>query len=406
MTPRARILAAVDHKEPDRVPVDLGAMRSTGIQAIAYNRFKRHLGCPTGHTRLYDLVQQLAEPEKEILDRIGADALDAGWQFPTAWREWTLPDGSQAEVPDWFRPRQEEGYWRVYQQGRPIAEMPPGCYYLSQTCWPMAESLALPPGGLEAAMPLVVWAGLPAPMFAGGLSDDNLQRIHDHCRRLYETTDRALMIGFGGNLFEWLTYLRRMDNALVDLVDDRAGVERLLDRLVEMHLQNLDKVIRAVGDTVQIIQMGDDLGTEAGPFFSPRIYREVFKPRHKVLFQHIKKHSKMKVFLHSCGSVRQILPDLVEAGVDILNPVQVSAAGMNPAELKREFGASLTFWGGGCDTQKVLPRCSPQEVHDHVRRMVDTWAPGGGFVFTQVHNILADVPPANVEAMYKALGRL
>ncbi len=380
-------------------------MRSTGIQAIAYNRFKAHLGFQGGHTRVYDLVQQLAEPEQCVLDLIGADALDAGWQFPTAWRDCTLPDGSPAEVPEWFRPRYEDGAWRVYTEGRCIAEMPPGCVYLTQTYWPLADSLAVPPGGLESVMPLVVWGGIPTPMWVGGLGDKNLAAIRRHCSRLHETSGRALMIGFGGNLFEWLTYLRRIDNALVDLIADRRGVEALLDKLVELHLANLDKVIDAVGPFVQIIQMGDDLGTEAGPFFSPQIYREVFKPRHQVLFQHVKKHSKMKVFLHTCGSVYSILPDLIEAGVDIINPVQISAAGMDPVRLKREFGRQLTFWGGGCDTQKVLPRGTPQQVYDHVRKTVDVWAPGGGYVFTQVHNILADVPPANVEAMYKALGR-
>jgi len=406
MTSRERILTTLEHKEPDRLPVDLGAMRSTGIQAVAYNHLKAHLGLSSGHTRVYDLVQQLAEPEKDVLDRIGADALDAGWGFPTAWRSWTLPDGSPAEVPGYFQPRREDGTWRVYVQGRCIAEMPPGCYYLTQTCWPMLDSPTIPAGGLSSVMPLVMWAGIPTPMYADGLSDANLLRIKEHCRRLHETTDRALMIGFGGNLFEWLTFLRRIDNALMDLVDNRKGVEALLDRLVEIHLVNLDKVIGAVGEYVQIIQMGDDLGTESGPFFSPQIYREVFQPRHKVLFEHIKKRSRMKVFLHSCGSLDRILPDLIEAGVDIINPVQISAAGMEPARLKKEFGRDLVFWGGGCDTQKVLPRGTPQQVYDHVRRTVDTWAPGGGYVFTQVHNILADVPPANIEAMYKALGRL
>ncbi len=406
MTSRERILTSLAHKEPDRLPVDLGAMRSTGIQAIAYNRLKAYLGITEGSTRVYDLVQQLAEPEERILDAVGADAIDAGWQFPTPWRSWTLPDGSPAEVPDWFQPQGHNGAWRVYVKDQPIAEMPAGCFYLTQTCWPMLDSLSITAARLREVMPLVMWAGIPTPMFADGLSDENLGRIGEHCRHLHETTGRAQMIGFGGNLFEWLTFLRRIDNALMDLVLDRPGVEALLDKLVELHLANLSKVLPVIDGKVELIQMGDDLGTEGGPFFSPQIYREVFKPRHKTLFQYIKKHSKLKVFLHTCGSVREILPDLIEAGVDVINPVQISAHGMDPKELKREFGKNLSFWGGGCDTQKVLPRGTPQEVYDHVRHLVDIWAPGGGFVFTQVHNILADIPPANVEAMYKALGRL
>ena len=406
MSPRDRIMTAIDHSEPDRLPVDLGAMRSTGIQAIAYNRLKAHLGLPAGQTRVYDLVQQLAEPEQGVLDLLGIDAVDAGWGFPAKWRDWPLPDGSPGQVPHYYQPRKEGDAWRVYVGDQPIAEMPPGCVYLTQICWPMLDGLTIPDGGLEAVMPLVMWAGIPTPMFADGLSDANLERIARHCRGLYEDTGRAQMIGFGGNLFEWLTFLRRIDNALVDLVADPAGVESLLDKLVELHLANLDKVIAAVGDTVQIIQMGDDLGTEQGPFFNPQLYRDLFKPRHKILFDHIHKHSNLKVFLHSCGSLYQILPDLIEAGVDILNPAQISAADMDAAKLKKEFGDDVTFWGGGCDTQTILPRGTPQAVYDHVAETVDTWAPGGGYVFCQVHNILSDVPPENVEAMYKAIGRL
>jgi len=382
-------------------------MRSTGIQAIAYNRLKAHWGLTGGHTRVYDLVQQLAEPETEVLDKIGADVLDAGWDFPTEWRSWPLPDGSPGEVPEWFRPVREDGSWRAYNtEGVCIAEMPKSCVYFTQSCHPMAESLAIPTEGLAAAMDKVSWAAMPVPMFHDGLSDENLQRMREHTRRLHETTDRALMIGFGGNLFEWTTFLRRMDNVLMDLLDDRKGVETLLDALVEMHLANLDKVIDAVGEYVDIIQMGDDLGSEGGPMFSPQLYREVFKPRHRTLFEHIKKRSKMKVFLHSCGSISRLLPDLIETGIDIINPVQINAADMDPSELKRTFGNDVTFWGGGCDTQSILPRAKPQEVHDHVRRLVDIWAPGGGFVFTPVHNILSEVPPVNVEAVYRALDRL
>lgn len=406
MTSRERVLTAVNHTEPDRLAVDLGAMRSTGIQAIAYNRLKAHLGVSEGPTRVYDLVQQLAEPGPAMLERLGIDAIDAGWQFTMSWHDWPLPDASPAQVPDYFQPRKQDGAWRVYLDGKAIAEMPPGCFYMTQTHWPMLDSLEIPDQGLEAVMPLSVWAGLPTPMFADGLSDANLRKIGEHVRHLRQTTDFATMIGFGGNLFEWLTFLRRIDNALMDLAMDLPAVERLLDKLVEIHLANLDKIIPAVGDNVDLIQMGDDLGTELGPFFSPEIYRTVFKPRHKVLFDHIHKHSNMKVFLHSCGSLYQILPDLIEAGVDVINPVQISAADMGAARLKKEFGKDVTFWGGGCDTQHVLPRGTPEKVYDHVRELVDIWAPGGGFVFCQVHNILADVPPANVEAMYKAIGRL
>ncbi len=410
MTPRERVMAAVAHREPDCLPVDLGAMRSTGITAIAHNRLRAHLGLDAELTRVYDLVQQLAEPPRALLDHFGIDALDAGWNFAASdreWREWQLPDGSACLVPSWFHPRREDHTWRVRDEdGDVIAEMPQGCLYFTQTIHPLAEAGRIPSADqIASLMGKVSWGGIPTPMFREGLGEKNLDRIRRHVKHLCETTDRAIMIGFGGNLFEWAAYLCRMDNVLMWLAMERKRLEALLDRLVEIHLANLEKLIEAVGEYVQIIQMGDDLGMESGPIFSPRIYREVFKPRHQAIFQHVKKRSNMAVFQHSCGSVYKLLPDLIEAGIDIVNPVQISAADMQPERLKRDFGDAVTFWGGGCDTQSVLPRSSPQEVADHVRRNVDVLAPGGGFVFCQVHNILADVPPVNVEAMYRAIGR-
>jgi len=175
------------------------------------------------------------------------------------------------------------------------------------------------------------------------------------------------------------------------------------DKLVEVHLDGLDRLLPALGDNADLISLGDDLGMERGLLFSPKMYRRFFKPRHKLIIDHIKRLSpNLKVFLHSCGSIYSLLGDLVEVGVEVINPVQISAKDMEPAKLKREFGADLTFWGGGCDTQAILPRATPEQVKDHVRRNIDAFAPGGGFVFAQVHNILAEVPAANIVAMYEA----
>jgi len=154
---------------------------------------------------------------------------------------------------------------------------------------------------------------------------------------------------------------------------------------------------------VDLIQLGDDLGTERGPFFSQEMFRKFFKPRYKIIVNHIKKHNpNLIIFLHCCGSIAPLLEDLIDVGVQVINPVQISAKNMEPAMLKREFGKSLTFWGGGCDTQHVLSSGTPQQIKDHVRRNIDAFAPGGGYVFNQVHNILAEVPPENVVAMYEA----
>jgi len=158
-----------------------------------------------------------------------------------------------------------------------------------------------------------------------------------------------------------------------------------------------------VGDVADVLRFGDDLGTDNGPFMAPATYRRLFKPRHAALCDYVHRHSGMKTFLHSCGSIYRLLPDLVEAGYDVINPVQTACRDMEPERLKREFGKAVTFWGGGCDTRRVLNRGTPQEVRDHVRRRIDILAPGGGFVFNTVHNILPEVPPENVAAMFEAV---
>jgi uroporphyrinogen decarboxylase len=172
---------------------------------------------------------------------------------------------------------------------------------------------------------------------------------------------------------------------------------------MEMHLETLGKICKAVGDVVDILRFGDDLGTNMGPIMSPRTYRSLFKPRHKILCNYVKEHSQMRTFLHSCGSVYKLIPDLIEVGYDILNPIQISALDMEPERLKREFGKDIAFWGGGCDTQHVLYNGSPDEVKCHVRKNIEIFAPGGGFIFATVHNILSDVPPENVIAMFEAV---
>lgn len=406
MTSRERIRAAIAHREPDRVPIDCGAMRSTGIQAIAYHRLREHLGRSGGPVKVFDVIQQLAEPEPWYLDHFGIDAINAGRDFPQEkWQDWTLPDGTPCKIPAAMDFRQEEDEWRAYAaDGGLSARMIPGATYFSQACWPMAgDDWAGQLPELPRHMGKICWANLAEPLYADGLSDANLRRIGEHVARLRQRSDRATMIAFGGNLFEWGTFLRRMDNFLMDLAADPVGTEALLDKLVEIHLANLDKLLPVLGDNVDLIQLGDDLGTENGPFFSPKMYRQYFKPRHTAIVRHIKKlQPNLTVFLHTCGSVADLLPDLIEAGFEVINPVQISARHMEPERLKRDFGKDVTFWGGGCDTQAVLSRGTPQQVRDHVRRNIEVFAPGGGFVFNQVHNILAEVPPANVVAMYEA----
>ncbi|NLX23839.1 MAG: methyltransferase [Phycisphaerae bacterium] len=406
MTSRERVLAAINHLEPDRVPIDCGAMRSTGIQAIAYNRLKKHLGIDQGHTRTFDMIQQLAEPEDFYLDRFGIDAINAGRDFaPIHWKDWELPDGSPCQIPSSIRLQRQGDQWvALNSSGEVVARMLAGTTYFSQACHPLKDDDWMSRlGRLPEEMDRVCWASLAEPLYAGGLGDMNLRRIATHLRHLRAASDRAIMIAFGANLFEWGSFLRRMDNFLLDLAGDRPAAETLLDKLVEVHLAGLDRLLPVVRDYVDLIQLGDDLGMESGPFFSPKLFREVFKPRYRLITDHIRKLApNIRIFLHSCGSIYALLPDLIEAGFQVINPVQIAARDMDPTRLKKEFGRDITFWGGGCDTQKILPRGTPQQVRDHVRKNIEIFAPGGGFVFCQVHNILSEVPPENILAMYEA----
>ena len=408
MNARERVLAAISHKEPDYVPLDLGAPPSSGISAIAYNNLKKHLNLTGGHTRIYDVVQQVVQPEDEILDRFGVDVLDVGRVFndrDTDWYDVTLADGSVGQYPVWFRPEQQEGgAWLARdQEGTVIARMPKGATFFDQTYFPYLEDYPETYEDLDRQMGKVLWSALVHSPWDHAGEADFYQVLRARVLRLRESTDKALMITCGCNLFEWGTFLRRMDNFLMDLYSDEANVEALVEQLMIRHLATLEKVCEAVGDIVDILRFGDDLGMNTGMFMSREKYQTLFKPYHTKLNEYVHAHSSMKTLLHSCGSLYPIIPDLIDAGYDILNPVQTSAHQMDAAVLKREFGKDITFWGGGCNTRTVLNRATPSEVYDHCRRMIEIFNRDGGFVFNQEHNILPDVPPENILAMYRAV---
>ncbi len=408
MTSRERILAAIEHRQPDRVPVDLGATPSSGISAIAYGNLKSHLGISNGQTRVYDVVQQLAQPEDFILDRFRVDVLDIGRGFNTkdsAWQPTTLADGQSALYPAWFHPeRQPDGSFVARMpDGLDIAHMPAGGTFFDQSYFPYLDGYPADFRDLSTEMGRILWAALVHSPWDHAGDADFWNTLRARALELRGASDRALMIVIGCNLFEWGTFLRRMDNFLMDLAADPARVEALLDALMERHLAALEKVCRAVGDVADVIRFGDDLGTNNGPFMAPKTYRQLFKPRHKILCDYVHQHTRMKTFLHCCGSIRSLLPDLIEAGFDVINPVQTTCKGMEPEGLKADFGRDICFWGGGCDTRSILPRGKPEAVKDHVRRRLEIFMTGGGFVFNTVHNILPEVPPQNIVAMFEAI---
>jgi len=408
MTSRERILAAVNHKTPDKVPIDMGSTPSSGISATAYERLRKHVGRKDGATLVYDVVQQLAQPEEWALDRFGIDVVDLGRTFNTKESDWyniTLASGDPARYPTWFRPEQEaDGSWLArHADGTVIARQPNGAAFYDETCFPWMDDWPSDYSGLDDAMGKVLWSALVHSPWDNAGKPGFWERLRANALELRRTSDRAIMVVVGCNLFEWGTFIRRIDNFLMDLLLEQGKVEGLLDALMERHMATLEKVCTAVGDIVDVVRFGDDLGTDQGPFMQPDLYREIFKPRHKMLCDYVHTHSSMHTFLHSCGSIDLVIPDLVEAGFEILNPVQTNARGMEPARLKRDFGKDVTFWGGGIDTRTVLNNGSPAEVRKQVLERLEIFAPGGGFVFNTVHNILPDVPPENIVAMFDAI---
>lgn len=399
---RRRVLAALDRVPPDRVPVDFGGHRSSGIMAVAYRRLREYLGLPRRPPRVYDLVQQLAVIDEDVLRRFGADTIELGRGFCAEerfWKSWRLPDGGEALIPAWLDVRRSGGDWVLHApSGRPVGVQKEGSLYFEQINWPYLEGVPDDLGGLPEAMSEVMWAQ-PCP--PGPETDPGALAVG--ARTLRASTDRAVLFLFGGNLMEWGQFLCRNDGFHLLLAGDPARAHRLLDRLVEIHLGEMERVLPALGPFVDVVLFGDDLGMQTGPQISPAMYREFFKPRHRTLWRRAKELAPVKVMLHCCGGVRPLLDDLIDAGLDAINPVQVSCAGMDAAGLKRDFGGRICLWGGGCDTQRVLPRGSPREVRDHVLRQLEILAPGGGFVFQQVHNIMANVPPENVVAMFDAV---
>ena len=406
MTSRERILTALNHQEPDRIPIDLSGHRSSGIAAMAYNHLREFLGLPKRPIRVYDPIQQLAIVDEDVLSRFQVDTIELGRAFALEdkyWTDWTLPDGTPCLMPVWARPERENGDWvlRSKSDGQVIARMPEGVWYFEQVNFPFLEHEDLE--RVEAELAGCMWAAVaspPGPITAGTTGEPILI---EGARRLREQTDRAIIGLFGGNLLELGQWFYRNDNFFMLLAGEPERAHRFLDKLMEIHLRNLDRFLRTVAPHIDIIMFGDDLGMQSGPQVSPAMYREYFKPRERTMWQLVKQRAPhLRIQLHCCGGVRELLPDLIDAGLDAINPVQITCRGMDAAGLKRDFGRQLTFWGGGCDTRDVLIKGTPAQVRDHVRKLIEIWRPGGGFVFQQVHNILADVPPANVVAMYDA----
>jgi uroporphyrinogen decarboxylase len=407
MNSRERVLQSMSFVQPDRVAVDLGAHRSSGIQAIAYARLRDYLGLPKRPPRVYDIPQQLAIIDDDVLDRFGVDCIELGRGFnqdEADWREWVLPDSTPCLIPHWIHPVREGNAWVLKAgDGTPIAVQKQGMVYFDQVHFPLKEDPESKLERLEAMLELDMWDAVAAPPGPVPRDENGARTLSEGARKLRQSTTRAIVGLFGGPIFEGGQQLFGMETYLILLATDPALVERFLDRLMAEYLRRLEFFLRAVGPYIDIILFSDDYGTQTAPQISSRMFRQYFKPRHQQIWAEAKRLAPVKILLHSCGSIRALMPDLIEAGLDAVNPVQITANKMEPVQLKADLGRQIVLWGGGCDTQQVLPNATPKEVREHVLRNLDILAPGGGFVFQQVHNIQANVPPENIVAMFDAV---
>ncbi len=408
MNSRERLLAAIDHKEPDRVPIDIGATPSSGISLVAYQNLVKHIGMPHLKSYTYDVVQQVVQPEMEFLDHYGIDVVDIGRNFnqdPDYWHELELIEGYPALYPKWFNPeRQKDNSWIARNnRGEAIGRMPHGATFFDQIVFPYLDGFPDDYSKLDEAMNRSVWGGFGFTPWDWADRPGFWEMMRTKTLELKEQTDKALLLGVGCNLFEWGTFLRRMDNFLTDMFMYPDEVHRLLDALMDKHMDLLAKVCDSVGDIVDIVKFGDDFGMNTGPFIPVETYNEFFHHREKQMCDYVKSHSSMKTMLHSCGGIYELIPGLIEAGYDILNPVQINAVNMEPERLKKEFGKDITFWGGGADTKSILNNATPEKVKEHVLHNLEIFMKDGGFVFNTVHNIMPDVPPQNIVAMFEAI---
>jgi uroporphyrinogen decarboxylase len=407
MNSRERTLSAINHVQPDRIPVDIGSTPSSGLSMVAYSNLIKYLGLNVKN-HVYDVIQEVTQPEMELIDLLKADILDIGRYFNSAedyWHKLELIKGFPGLYPKWFNPvKQPDGSWLAAgPTGENIGKMPVGATFFDQLIFPYVNGYPENFDNIGTDMSRVIWGGFGFPPYDRMNEKDFWKILRETIKVERSKTDKALLIGVGCNLFEWGTFLRRIDNFLMDLYLEPDNVHRILDTLLERHMDFLSRICESVGDLVEIIKFGDDLGTNTGPFMPPEIYNEFFRPRHKIMCDYVKANSSAHTMLHCCGGIYELIPELIEAGFEIINPVQINAVNMEPERLKKEFGSSVTFWGGGCNTQSILNQATPQQVRDHVRRNIEVFSKGGGFVFTTVHNIMPDVPPENIMAMLETV---
>lgn len=370
MTPRERVWAAVNHQEPDRVPLDIGGGASTSIIVEGYEKLKEHLGVKA-EPRILNKVFRMARLDESVMQRLGSDCRPLGLKPPVNWKQPPSEPGTFKDM------------WGITWQQAHYGD---GCYYWELAHCPLAEA------SIE-DIERYPWPDLEDPGFFAGLAED--------AKELYEETDYAIMADGGFKSFWELGYmLRGFEQSLLDVAMNPEFTIALMNKLLVMNIKMTGRFLDAVGPYIQIFRAGDDLTTQQKRLMSPQSFDAILKPVYKKYFDFVKSKTDAKLFFHSCGNATEVIDDLVEVGVDILNPVQVAAMG-DMAEVKRRFGDKMVFWGG-IDTQRVLPFGSVEDVEAEVKRRIHELGPGGGFVVAAVHAIQPDVSPDNIIAMTEA----
>jgi uroporphyrinogen decarboxylase len=377
MTSRERVFTALNHREPDHVPLDFGSTAVTGIHIDAYRRLRAFMGFEERETEILDLYQQTAVVHEDILQKLQVDTRGVLPNPPSGWRLQLAEEGEYICFVNewgvkWRKPKENGRYFDPI--GHPLA------------------------GSIERdIIDCYKWPDPVDEARFAGLAEKMHQLDKD-------VAPGFIVEGIGGELFDTLFWVRGAVDVYLDFGSDPSTACYLMDRFLEYQMRYWGTVVEKLGTGEIILRLGDDLGDQRGTRISPEMYRRYIKPRHRKLIQFIRQTSSkpVYVFLHSCGSVYDLVGDFIEIGVDILNPVQVSASKMESGRLKREFGRDIVFWGGGVDTQRVLPYGSTDDVKAEVKRRIDDLAPDGGFVFNPVHNIQFDVPPENIVALWEA----
>jgi len=412
---RDRIGLAINHKEADRVPVDLGGSRVSSMHVSTVYRLRQALKLdkPGTPVKVIEPVQMLGEIGNDLLDAIGGDVLGLfapktsfGYALEN-WKSWTLFDGTPVLVPECFNTDPESsGDILMYPQGDKTApasgRMPKDGFYFDMIIrqQPVDEDALNPLDNVEEYKPV---------------GEDALSYYAREIERLYDNSERAVLANFGGTGFGDISTIpgvalkqpkgiRDVEEWYISLFARQDYVKAMFEKQCEVGLANLEKIYKIVGEKPSIAYTsGTDFGTQNGPFLSPQTYRDLFKPFHKIINDWVHKNTNWKTFVHSCGSIWDLMDDMVDAGFEIFNPVQCSASCMDPKALKQRYGQQITFWGGGVDTQKTLPFGTPEEVREEVKRRLEIFMPGGGFVFNSVHNIQANTPIENMLAMWETV---